>query len=80
MQVIYTLKKAFSGERLVSHIGRLYLYRRYKAAEQVERELRTRYEGRYYNAGLALLFDLLMAISVVVAVALLTGVLYLVSS
>ena len=74
------MKKAFLGERLVARIGRLYLYRRFKAAEQVERELRTRYEGRYYNAGLALLFDLLMAIGVVIAVALLAGVLYLVSS
>ena len=64
----------------MARIGRLYLCRRYKAEEQVERELRTRYEGRYYNAGLVLLFDLLMAIAVVAAVALLAGLLYLVSS
>lgn len=74
------MKKAFSGEKLIAHIGRLYLYRRYKAGEQVERQLRIRYEGHYYNAGLALLFDLLMALGVVVAVALLAGVLYLLSS
>jgi hypothetical protein len=74
------VKKAFSGEGLLVRIGRLYLAQRYKSRERVEQELHRKYEGQYRNAGLVLLFDLLMAFAVVAVVALLAGLLYLVSS
>ncbi|MHC2993056.1 hypothetical protein OB13_16270 [Pontibacter sp. HJ8] len=74
------MKKAFSGEGLLVRIGRLYLAQRYKSRERVEQELHRKYEGKYRNAGLVLLFDLLMAFTVVAIVTLLAGILYLVTA
>ncbi|WP_018477233.1 hypothetical protein [Pontibacter roseus] len=73
------MKKAKLADRLLNRIGRLYLHRRHRSRERVERELRTKYEGEYRNAGLVLLFDLVMAFAVVAVVLLLAGVLYLVT-
>ncbi|MCJ8166506.1 hypothetical protein MKJ04_16800 [Pontibacter sp. E15-1] len=53
---------------------------RWRRQERVERELQVKYEGKYKNAGLVLLFDLLMALAVATFVALLAAVLYFVVS
>ncbi|AKD03474.1 hypothetical protein POKO110462_05935 [Pontibacter korlensis] len=61
---------------ILSCLGKLYLRLRLRNQEQVQRELQVKYEGRYRNAGLVLLFDLLMAIAVVAFVVIVTAVLY----
>ncbi len=66
-------------EALLVRMGKLHLYLRYRGG-QAERELHRKYEGQFRNAGLVLLFDLFMALAVVVVVAVVAGVLYLVSS
>ena len=66
------------SESFLEWMGRLHLYLRYGA--KGEQELQRRYEGQYRNAGLVLLFDLFMALAVVVVVAVLAGILYLVLS
>ncbi|TPE40634.1 hypothetical protein [Pontibacter mangrovi] len=71
--------KATSGDRLLEKMGKLYLHWRLRHPEKVQRELRVKYEGRYRNAGLVLLFDLLMALAVVVVVAIVAAVLYFVA-
>ncbi|MEJ8804243.1 hypothetical protein [Pontibacter sp. H249] len=67
----------FSKERWLELTGRLYLQMRLRTPEKIERELSIKYEGQYRNAGLTLLFDVFMAIAVVVAVAILAVTLYL---
>jgi hypothetical protein len=61
---------------MLSRLGRIYLYLRLRSRERVQRELHRRYEGRFRNAGLTLLFDLLMALAVVAFVAILAAVIY----
>ena len=58
--------------------GKLYLRWKFGAPEKVQRELQVKYEGRYRNVGLVLLFDLLMAFAVVAVVAIGAAVLYFV--
>ncbi|MCX2738836.1 hypothetical protein [Pontibacter anaerobius] len=70
--------KAMSGDRILEKAGRLYLHWRLRSPEKVQRELRVKYEGRYRNAGLVLLFDLLMALAVIFIVAIAATVLYFV--
>lgn len=67
------------GEAILLKMGKLHLYLRYRGG-QAEQALHRKYEGQLRNAGLVLLFDLLMALAVVVAVAVVAGVLYLVLS
>ncbi|WP_230407130.1 hypothetical protein [Pontibacter cellulosilyticus] len=67
-------------DAILEGIGKQYLYLRLRQEERVKRELNTKYEGQYRNAGLVLLFDVFMALAVVVAVALLAGVLYLLAA
>ncbi|SIT92430.1 hypothetical protein SAMN05444128_2845 [Pontibacter indicus] len=66
------------SEALLVWLGRLHLYLKYGA--KGEQELQRRYEGQHRNAGLVLLFDLFMALALVVVVAVLAGALYLVLS
>jgi hypothetical protein len=68
------------SEAILVRMGRLHLYLRHKGAKEAEQELHRKYEGQYRNAGLVLLFDLFMALAVVVVVAVLAGILYLVTS
>ncbi|MBD1397935.1 hypothetical protein H9Q13_12225 [Pontibacter sp. JH31] len=68
------------SEAILLGMGRLHLYLRYKGEEEARQALQRKYEGQYRNAGLVLLFDILMALAVVVAVAILAGMLYLVTS
>ncbi|MBF8961967.1 hypothetical protein I0P70_01810 [Pontibacter sp. FD36] len=68
------------SEAILERMGRLHLYLRYRGRVEAEQELQRKYEGQYRNAGLVLLFDLFMALAVVVVVAVLAGVLYLVTS
>ncbi|WP_276498134.1 hypothetical protein [Pontibacter litorisediminis] len=70
--------KATLSDRLLEKIGRLYLHWSLRHPEQVQRELQVKYEGRYRNAGLVLLFDLLMALAVVVLVVAVAALLYFV--
>ena len=64
-------------DSILLRLGKLYLHLRLRNKEKVARELSIKYEGQYRNAGLMLLFDVFMALAVVVAVAILAGVLYL---
>ncbi|NDK57021.1 hypothetical protein [Pontibacter fetidus] len=64
------------GERLLAKTGELYLQLRLRNKSAVERELTIKYGGQYRNAGLMLLFDVLMALAVVAVVGLVTIVLY----
>ncbi|MBX0333103.1 hypothetical protein K3G39_07625 [Pontibacter sp. HSC-14F20] len=66
------------SEAILVRMGKLHLYLRYKG--RGEQELHRRYEGQYRNAGLVLLFDLFMALAVVVVVAVVAGMLYLMTS
>lgn len=59
-------------------VGKLYLHWSLRKPEKVQRELQVKYEGRYRNAGLMLLFDLLMALAVAVFVAIAAAALYFV--
>jgi hypothetical protein len=68
--------KAISGDRLLAKAGRLYLKLRLRNPEKIQRELSIKYEGQYRNAGLMLLFDVFMAVAVVVVVGLVAIVLY----
>ncbi|GHA72410.1 hypothetical protein GCM10007389_27680 [Pontibacter akesuensis] len=61
---------------ILSSIGKQYLYLRLRSQERVVRELELKYEGKYKNAGLSLLFDLLMALAVVVVVSVVAAILY----
>ena len=64
-------------DSLLSRSGKLYLQLRLRSKEKIERELHVKYEGQYRNAGLNLLFDVFMALAVVVLVVILAGILYL---
>lgn len=66
------------SEAILVGMGKLHLYLRYRGRGEAEQELHRKYEGQYRNAGLVLLFDIFMAITVVVVVAVLAGILYLV--
>lgn len=68
------------SEAILVRMGRLHLYLRHKGRGEAEKELQRKYEGQYRNAGLVLLFDLLMALAVVFAVVLVAGMLYLFTS
>ncbi|WP_242927623.1 hypothetical protein [Pontibacter vulgaris] len=58
-------------------VGKLYLRLRYRNRQQVERELAVKYDNKYSNAGMVLLFDLLMALAVVAVVGLIAVALYI---
>jgi hypothetical protein len=62
-------------EAILVRMGKLHLYLRYRGG-QAERELYRKYEGQYRNAGLVLLFDLFMALAVVVVVAVVASIVY----
>jgi hypothetical protein len=64
---------------MLSRLGKVYLNLRLRSQEQVQRELQQKYEGQFRNAGLTLLFDLLMALAVVVFVAIIAAVIYFVA-
>jgi len=49
---------------------------RLRNKEQVQRELERKYEGRFRNAGLVLLFDVLMALAAAAIIGLIAAVLY----
>ncbi|WP_242922550.1 hypothetical protein [Pontibacter liquoris] len=66
------------ADAILEGIGRRYLYLRLRNPTLVERELQQKYEGKYKNAGLVLLFDLLMALAVVAVVGIVAVVLYFV--
>ncbi|GAB3829209.1 hypothetical protein [Pontibacter rugosus] len=68
------------ADTILEGIGKQYLYLRLRRQERVEQELQVKYEGKYKNAGLVLLFDLFMALAVVAVVALVAAVLYFVVS
>ncbi|GGG28688.1 hypothetical protein [Pontibacter amylolyticus] len=68
------------SEAILVRMGKLHLYLRHRGTEEAQQELHRKYEGQYRNAGLVLLFDLFMALAVVVVVAVLAGILYLVLS
>ncbi|SFH29282.1 hypothetical protein [Pontibacter chinhatensis] len=70
------MKQALAN-RILSKVGKLYLYLRLRAPQKIKRELSIKYEGQYRNAGLMLLFDFLMAIGVVVFAFAGTAILYL---
>ena len=65
------------SDAVLARAGKLYLHLRLRKKEKVERELNLKYEGRYRNAGLVLLFDLLMALAVVAVVNLIAAVIYI---
>ncbi|PRY13210.1 hypothetical protein CLV24_106125 [Pontibacter ummariensis] len=71
--------KGSFADTVLSIFGKLYLYLRLRKTEQVQQELERRYEGQFRNAGLVLLFDLLMALAVVVFVAVFAGLLYFIT-
>jgi hypothetical protein len=64
---------------MLSRLGKFYLNLRLRNQEQVERELHQKYEGQFRNAGLTLLFDLLMALTVVAFVTIIAAVIYFVT-
>jgi len=66
------------SERILSFLGRLYLHLRFRKDKQVQQELRHKYEGAYRNAGLVVLFDMLMALAAVAIVVLIAAFLYFV--
>ncbi|WP_230679864.1 hypothetical protein [Pontibacter sp. 172403-2] len=66
------------NERILSFLGRLYLQLCFRDENKLHQELRRKYNGAYRNAGLVLLFDMLMALATVAAVALVAAVLYFV--
>ena len=63
-------------DTILSQSGKLYLQLRLRSKEKVERELAVKYDNHYRNAGLMLLFDVLMALGVVAIVGLVAIVLY----
>ena len=64
-------------DAVLAQAGKLYLQLRLRKRDKVERELNLKYEGQYRNAGLVLLFDLLMALAVVAVISLIAAVLYI---
>lgn len=68
------------ADTILEGIGRRYLYLRLRKQERVARELQVKYEGKYKNAGLVLLFDLFMALAVVTFVLIIAAALYFVVS
>ena len=64
-------------DAVLARAGRLYLQLRLGKKESVEQELNLKYGGQYRNAGLVLLFDLLMALAVVAVVSLIAAFLYI---
>ena len=68
------------ADTILEGIGKRYLYLRLRRQERVARELALKYEGKYRNAGLVLLFDLLMALAAVAFVAVVAVILYFVAS
>ena len=68
------------SEAMLSFVGRAYLFLCCRNKERRQRELRRRYEGSYRNAGLSLLFDLLLALAVGTVVTLIAAAVYLVAA
>jgi hypothetical protein len=68
--------KVVSGEKFLEKAGKLYLKFRLRNKQKIERELLVKYEGQYRNAGLVLLFDIFMAMAVVVIVCIVALVVY----
>lgn len=69
------------GEAILVRMGKLHLHLRQRGGRgTAEQELHRKYQGQYRNAGLVLLFDLFMALSVVVAVAVVAGIVYFLTS
>lgn len=68
------------SEAILARMGRLHLYLRHKGQGEAQQELHRKYQGQYRNAGLVLLFDIFMALAVVVVVAVVAGILYLATS
>ena len=64
-------------DAVLARAGRLYLQLRLGKKESVEQELNLKYGGQYRNAGLVLLFDLLMAMAAVAVVSVIAAVLYI---
>jgi len=64
------------GDLILSFAGKAYLLLRLRNKEQVQRELERKYEGRFRNAGLVLLFDVLMALAAAAIIGLIAAVLY----
>jgi len=54
------------------------LHLRFRNENILHQELRRKYSGSYRNAGIVLLFDVLMALAAVAVVALIAAVLYFV--
>ncbi|MCC9166073.1 hypothetical protein [Pontibacter harenae] len=69
-----------SGETILSLIGKASLYLRFRDREKVRHELVKKYEGQFHNAGMVLLFDLLMALLAVAVVGLLAGTIFFVAT
>ena len=69
------MKPSFA-DTVLSGAGRLYLQLRLGKRERVQQELDQKYEGQYRNAGLVLLFDLLMAFAAVAVVSVIAAALY----
>ncbi|WP_253400575.1 hypothetical protein [Pontibacter sp. HSC-36F09] len=67
------------SEAILVGMGKLHLYLRHRKQAEAKHELHRKYEGQYRNAGLVLLFDMFMALAVVVVVAIVAGILYLVT-
>ncbi|MFD3000804.1 hypothetical protein ACFS7Z_10565 [Pontibacter toksunensis] len=66
------------GEAILSLLGRIYLYLRFRNKVKVQQELTRKYEGQFRNAGVVLLADIFMALAVVVVVSMLAVLLYFV--
>ncbi|MBJ6118742.1 hypothetical protein JAO76_11090 [Pontibacter sp. BT310] len=63
-------------DALLSQTGKFYLQLRFRNKAKIAHELTIKYEGQYRNVGLMLLFDVFMALAVVVIVGLVAIMLY----
>ncbi len=64
------------SEAILTFLGKAYLYLRFRNKNEVQNQLRRKYEGHFKNAGTMLLADIFMALAVVVFVALFAAMLY----
>lgn len=69
--------KSSITDAMIARAGKLYLQLRLGKGEKVQQELHQKCEGHFRNAGLVLLFGLLMALAVVAVVSAIAAVLYL---
>ncbi|GAA4440470.1 hypothetical protein GCM10023188_37720 [Pontibacter saemangeumensis] len=70
------MKTSFT-DAMLARTGKLYLQLRLGKQKRVQQVLDQKYEGQYRNAGLVLLFDLLMAFAAVAVVCLIAVILYM---